>query len=106
MLADYIREIKILQVKRDMTYTHGFMNLEMMKELKLEVDLNNYEVVYIGGTRGTKENDMKVLEELFKTFNTDYAPYFKGRSVSVSDIIKIDDTYYFCDSFGWQEINL
>lgn len=32
--------------------------------------------------------------------------YGKRRSVSVGDIVKVDDVYYLCASFGWKAIDI
>jgi hypothetical protein len=31
---------------------------------------------------------------------------YKGDSISIGHIIKINDTFYYCDSFGWKEIEV
>ena len=38
--------------------------------------------------------------------NINHPINYKGHSLSVSDICEIDNKYYFCDSFGWKEINI
>lgn len=95
-------EYKLYQVKPDMTYTHGFMGLEMMADLGVKVDLNNYDLVYSGKV----ENDFNVLEKLFEIFNINHPHDFRDRSMSVSDIVEIGGRYYFCDLFGWKEIEI
>ena len=45
------------------------------------------------------------LEKIFAKFNSDERPSdFKGHSLSVGDIVTIDDDAYVCDSFGWNKI--
>ena len=49
-----------------------------------------------------------ILEQLFIDFNSGTRPDFHGHSLSVSDIICLQDgpnkDYYFCDSYGWMKI--
>lgn len=96
-----MKKYKLYQVKRDLTYTHGFMGLDMMKDLGVRVNLDNYDLVY----SGTTENDSSVLGELFERFNINRPHDFRGRSMSVSDIVEIDERYFYCDSYGWEELN-
>lgn len=45
------------------------------------------------------------LEALYATYNSPFTQRPANmRSLSVSDIIKIDNAYYYCDNFGWVEI--
>lgn len=57
------------------------------------------------------EDDYDLLNRLFVTFNINHPVGFKGHSMSVSDVIKINHTideskakYYFCDAIGWKDI--
>lgn len=75
------------------------------ESVKNDIDINRYKEVY-SSEINTKEfnNIISVLEEIFKIFNLNHPKDFHGHSLSVSDIVKINDIYYYCDSFGWQEI--
>ncbi len=95
---------KLFQVKKDLSWDYGFMGLSMMESLGLEVDLSNYDLVY--------EDDIEidtrfenVLDELFRIFNVAHPKDYRGRSMSVSDIIEIHGHYYYCDSYGWEKVN-
>lgn len=46
------------------------------------------------------------LEEVFLELNINKPKDFKGRSLSVSDIVEINNEYYYCDSFGWVAIKV
>lgn len=54
-------------------------------------------------------NDYQVLEDLFVMFNVNRPSDFTGHSLSVSDVVAItrkDGTrYYYCDCFGWTQID-
>ena len=55
------------------------------------------------------EDDHKVLESLYVQFNVTNPEDFIGRSLSVSDIVAVirkgGTKYYYCDSFGWEDIS-
>ena len=51
-------------------------------------------------------SEMKVLEELFYIFNMAHPEDYQGRSLSVSDIVKLNDEYYFCQSAGWKKVKV
>lgn len=46
-------------------------------------------------------SDMEFLELIF--YKGQFGTY-KGRSISVSDIIKLEGQNYFCDNVGWTKI--
>ena len=58
------------------------------------------------GELSTQDNDLVILEHLFHVFNVDHPDGYKGRSLSVSDIVVIEEgaerRVYYCDSFGWE----
>ena len=59
---------------------------------------------------GTEEarDDLDLLNYLFEMFNVNHPKGYRGHSMSVSDVIRIDENnetrFYFCDSFGWADI--
>lgn len=68
-----------------------------------EVNLKYYTSVYSEDVPYEKSVYM-FLERLFQKFNLDRPIDFDGHSLSVSDIVKINDRYYFCDAIGWKYI--
>ena len=65
------------------------------------VSAKDYTCIYEGGIGNS---EYSVLESLWETFNLNHPEDYYGRSLSVSDIVVIDNVAYFCDSFGWKEI--
>lgn len=67
---------------------------------------NSYRSVW-NGTEEAK-NSLELLENLFEIFNLNHPEGYRARSLSVSDIVRINDgneiEYYYCDSFGWKDI--
>ncbi|MBR5359737.1 MAG: hypothetical protein IK123_02505, partial [Lachnospiraceae bacterium] len=66
-------------------------------------DSGNYEQVYTGVLEeGT------TLDDLYERFNVDHPADYKGRSMSVSDVVVLhqngEDKAYFVDSFGFTEV--
>lgn len=61
---------------------------------------------------GTEEaaDDMDLVNYLWEVFNVRHPVGYRARSLSVSDVIRVEDTetntikYYYCDSFGWTDI--
>jgi hypothetical protein len=79
-----------LQATQDIQRSHG-------RSALLEPRL--YDEVYSG------EADCHDLEGVYALFNTNHPPFFRGHSLSVSDIVQTEDGFYFCDSFGFEHIN-
>lgn len=65
-----------------------------------------YKDVWSGA--GEVRDDYDLLNYLYGLLNESHPAGFPGHSMSVSDIVMIrsDDArkYYYCDSFGWQDI--
>ncbi len=49
-------------------------------------------------------SEEKVLDKLFEQFNVAHPKNYHGRSMSVSDVVVLNGTMYYCDSFGWKKI--
>ena len=64
-----------------------------------------YEKTYEGNLETSSTDVMDILEELFTELNINHPIDYKGHSLSVSDIVVIDCHYYYCDAYGWKEIN-
>lgn len=52
------------------------------------------------------ENDMETLERIFYILNMEHPSDYHTHSLSVSDIVKLHDKMYFCDSIGFVEVGL
>lgn len=62
-----------------------------------------YEAVYSG------EFDTERLSDIFYIFNQDFPDDYRGRSMSVSDVLEViksptESTFYYCDNVGYKEI--
>ena len=69
-----------------------------------ELDCGIYDCVFSG------EVDCKGLENVFQIFNNDRPEGYKGRSLSVSDVVEIIEAkdvepgFYFCDYVGFKKV--
>lgn len=114
--------VTVFQVKKEMTRSHGFASLEVMEEYMKQgrnaYDMSAYEVVFgelsIGGFPFFPRIPDELIRFLYEVTNdprqqedketlVDYFK-FRGRSISISDIIKIDDEYYYCNLMSWEKI--
>lgn len=67
-----------------------------------EFDFNQYKKVYENEIEG--ETPADILETLFQMFNLRHPWDFKGHSLSVSDVVILDDVKYYCDCYGWVNV--
>ncbi len=80
---------------------HDFV---MKKQGEAGIPSESYDKVFDG------EVDCDTLEEVYAMFNTDHPLGYVGRSLSKSDIVQVWDGgeeesgYYFCDTFGFKEV--
>ena len=64
-----------------------------------------YEKIYEGEIKTDKISEFEILEEIFTLLNINHPEDYKGHSLSVSDIVVINDHYYYCDAYGWKEVD-
>lgn len=81
-----------------------YSGLDMMDCLGLKFDIKNYKDVFTGNIIEGSTNMVHVLDNIFRLFNLNHPKDFKGHSLSVSDVVYIDGHYWFCDSYGWEDV--
>lgn len=105
-----VTRFTIYQIPKGSTTDYEFMSWSFAKDHGF--DKKDYSSIYTD-TINSVEHDY-ILEKLFTIFNINRPADFKGHSLSVSDIVELVDynegtnnltiKYYYCDSFGWQDI--
>lgn len=99
--------IRIYQINLDRDVNRvAFDGLEYLERFhgSTEIDSTIYDKVYDG------EADCQSLEGVFGMFNTALPADYRGRSLSVSDVVQIVEAenvkpgFYFCDSIGFKEV--
>jgi len=66
-------------------------------------NIHQYKKVYEGEVQEEKDL-LHTLDSLFRTFNLNHPDDFKGHSMSVSDVVVLDGVNYYCDSYGWVNV--
>ena len=70
------------------------------------VDISQYDTICTGEIEADGKTPEAILEELYVKFNINRPADFPGHSLSVSDLVALEDTgTYFCDRIGWKKIN-
>lgn len=95
---------ELYQVENVGKTDYAFRSLVDLPE-NVKPDLKDYKLVYTGKIKPEKTID-EYLENIFYVFNCMPPQDYSGRSVSISDIVKIDEKYYYCDNFGWGKIEI
>ena len=82
-----------------------FVNYEHLPRFQgtQEIQSGIYDLVFDG------EVDCKDHEDVYRMFNAEHPEGFRGHSLSVSDVIEVQDqdgenSFCFCDSFGFREV--
>lgn len=82
---------------------YKFMGMDFINENKLVIDKEDYELVYRGELKKGES-----LDSLYEKFNLHHPKDFRGHSMSVSDIVVIEDEKgkkaYYVNSFGFHEL--
>lgn len=75
-------------------------------EAKENFSINDYENKY--EIELDDELDVMILEKLFELFNINHPKDYQCRSMSVSDIVRMERNrtfvWYYCDRMGWKDI--
>lgn len=82
---------------------YEFMGMDFVKDHGMEVTAADYKCVYSGIL-----HDSVSLDELYSIFNQNHPADFKGHSMSVSDVVIVnqdgDMKAYYVDSFGFADL--
>ena len=83
---------------------YKFMNMRFLESQGMQIKKEDYELVYVGELSGTMS-----LEDIFERFNMDHPKGFRGHSLSVSDVVVLNDgenvTAHFIDSISFEQLD-
>ena len=103
-------EVIIYQMKlNEANHFYCYSSLSMLRRHNLKVEPWRYCKVWEGDFEEDiasipSTNNIWNLDKIFETFNLNHPKNFRGHSLSVSDVVKLGDDYYFCDDYGWEKI--
>ena len=101
-IANYPRTVKVYQIKNISDVDYAFRDFDEKK-----FNINDYERVFEKKIEPHFHyTDEDLLEDWFRIFNEyGYPKEYRGRSLSVSDIIVINNKAYYCEPVGWRVIS-
>ena len=83
---------------------YKFMNMRFLESQGMQIKKEDYELVYVGELSGTM-----TLEDIYERFNMDHPKGFRGHSLSVSDVVVLNDggnvTAHFVDSISFEQLD-
>lgn len=90
-------------------YDLRFKSLISLNDKGISPDKDNYRLVYAFDVSDDKQiSEEQLLEDVYEKFNIQRPGDFKGHSLSVSDIVVIQDngsiSSHYCDTIGFSEI--
>ena len=99
------RTFGIYQIKDDSPgENYAFMNMSFIESHGMQIKKEDYELVYVGELLGNTS-----LDDIFERFNIDRPKDFRGHSLSVSDIVVLNDgekvTAHFVDSISFEQLD-
>ena len=101
----------IFQVKRGEEYSRlSFNSWNELKKFNIPFDKNNYEEVYGGYVSDVSRSQGRgvILDNIYTKFNIDRPEDFRGHSLSVGDVIVLEDSNvssaFYVDSFGMADV--
>lgn len=96
-----LKMIRVLQLKEDIPdrFYKVFEPYERVVNHFGKVDIKEYKCVYQGFI-----NKEMSLNDIYAMCNLDRPHGYHGHSLSVSDIVFMDDKYFYCDDIGWREL--
>ena len=92
-------KLKIYQIDSANAMGVAFMGYNQLQENGKAVDPAKYEEVFSG------EVDCENLEDVFARFNFEYHPLYRGRSLSMSDVVVTEGGAFYCDMIGFRPIS-
>ena len=99
------RTFGIYQIKDDSPgENYAFMNMSFIESHGMQIKKEDYKLVYVGELLGNTS-----LDDIFERFNIDRPQDFRGHSLSVSDIVVLNDgekvTAHFVDSISFEQLD-
>ena len=99
------RTFGIYQIRDDSPgENYAFMNMSFIESHGMQIKKEDYKLVYVGELSGNMS-----LDDIFERFNIDRPEDFRGHSLSVSDIIVLNDgekvTAHFVDSISFEQLD-
>ena len=100
-------DIKIYQINMDRDSNNvAFMSHDRLPRFQGtdQIDSSIYDLVFAGDVPCAN------LEDIYRMFNIDHPKGYTGRSLSVSDVVQVQDSstnepkFHYCDSFGFKEV--
>lgn len=92
-------KIQILQLNYSSElHYHRFCPWKWLEKYNLKFDMNNYHKVY------EYESDDTDLDNIYVKFQGVKPEGYTGVSVSISDLIKINEDTYYVDDWGFKKI--
>lgn len=83
---------------------YKFMNMSFLESQGMQIKKEDYELVFVGELSGTM-----TLEDIYERFNMDHPKGFHGHSLSVSDVLVLNDggnvTAHFVDSISFEQLD-
>lgn len=89
---------KIYQVKKEKLKDVDYLNNKGV------INSSDYNCVY-SGTLPNVRRTTEILNKLFRDFNINHPKDYKGRSMSVYDVVELENSFYQCNTFGWSQID-
>ena len=102
-----MRKYKYVIYQVRATIPFAFLNWRLANE-RADWSFIPYHSVWNGYEEAA--DDVDLVNYLWEVFNENHPEGYRARSMSVSDIILVKDIetsetkYYYCDSFGWEDI--
>ena len=99
------RTFGIYQIREDSPgENYAFMNMRFIESHGMQIKKEDYKLVYVGELLGNTS-----LDDIFERFNIDRPKDFRGHSLSVSDIVVLNDgekvTAHFVDSISFEQLD-
>jgi hypothetical protein len=83
-----------------------FMGYDFAKENNLVLSLDNYNFIWEGEFEVLSDKVVySYLDYIYMKFQGAKPEGYTGHSLSTSDVVELDGKFYYCDSFGWKQLN-
>lgn len=86
------------------SFNKRFMPYDFIIDKYNKISLKDYQSAFTGTLKNPSADNYENLNTVYHIFNVEHPENYKNRSLSVGDLVKLNDEFYYVDSIGFKNV--